>query len=142
MREAIDRKIRVVPIPGPSAIIAAVSASGLPAGEFAFFGFLPARRAARRARLEELAEIESTLVFYEAPHRIEETIADAGEVLGNRECVVARELTKLHEEFVRGSLSEIGNLRKGRPRGEIVLLIGRSASRSSKATCGGARRIQ
>ncbi len=123
VREAIDRSILVVPIPGPSALIAAVSASGLPNGGFAFFGFLPARRAARRARLKELAEIKSTLVFYEAPHRIKETIADAREVFGNRECVVARELTKLHEEFVRGSLSEL-EMPEGPVRGEIVLLIG------------------
>ena len=123
VREAIDRSILVVPIPGPSALIAAVSASGLPSGAFAFFGFLPARRAARRARLEELAEIKSTVVFYEAPHRIKETIAYASEVFGNRECVVARELTKLHEEFVRGSLSQL-ELPEGAARGEIVLLIG------------------
>ena len=122
VREAIDRGIPVVPIPGPSALITAVSASGLP-GEFAFYGFLPSRRAARRARLEELAEIKSTLVFYEAPHRIKETIADAREAFGNRECVVARELTKLHEEFVRGSLSQL-ELPEGAARGEIVLLIG------------------
>lgn len=123
IREAMDRSIPVVPIPGPSALIAAVSTSGLPAGAFAFFGFLPARRAARKARLEELAEIKSTLVFYEAPHRIKETIADASEVFGNRECVVARELTKLHEEFLRGSLSQL-ELPEGAARGEIVLLIG------------------
>lgn len=123
VREAIDRDIPVVSIPGPTALIAAVSASGLPCSEFAFFGFLPARRSARRARLEELAEIESTLVFYEAPHRIKETIADASEVLGNRECVVARELTKLHEQIVRGSLSQL-ELPEAAARGEIVLLIG------------------
>ena len=123
VRDAIDRQIPVVPIPGPSAIIAAVSAAGFPAGDFAFFGFLPSRRAARRARLEELVEIKSTLVFYEAPHRINETLADAHAVFGNREYVVARELTKLHEEFVRGSLSRL-NLSDYAARGEIVLLIG------------------
>ena len=135
VREAIDRQIPVVPVPGPSAIIAAVSASGLPAADFAFFGFLPARRAARRARLEELSKIESTLVFYEAPHRINETIADAGEVLGNRECVVARELTKLHEEFLRGSLSQL-KLPEGTARGEIVLLIGPPLQGQAKQTAG------
>ncbi len=122
VRDAINRGIPVVPIPGPSALIAAVSASGLPPGEFAFFGFLPARRAARRARLMELAEMKSTLVFYEAPHRIRETIADAREAFGDRECVVARELTKLHEEYVRGPLAEIEVPEVA--RGEIVLLIG------------------
>jgi 16S rRNA (cytidine1402-2'-O)-methyltransferase len=123
VREAIDRGIPVVPIPGPSALIAAVSGSGLTTTEFAFYGFLPARRAARRARLKELAEIRTTLVFYEAPHRIRETIADASAVFGNRECVIARELTKMHEEFVRGSLSQL-DLPDGAARGEIVLLIG------------------
>jgi len=123
VREAIDKGIQVVPIPGPSALIAAVSASGLSTAEFVFLGFLPSRRAARRARLEELVNIRSTLVFYEAPHRIKETIADAAAVFGNRQCVVARELTKLHEEFVRGSLSQL-KLPDGTARGEIVLLIG------------------
>lgn len=123
VRDAIDCQIPVVPIPGPSAIIAAVSASGLPAGEFAFFGFLPSRRTARRARLGELAGIKSTLVFYEAPHRINETLADAAMVFGNREYVVARELTKLHEELVRGTLSRLKPT-EGPVRGEIVLLIG------------------
>lgn len=122
VREAIDRGIPVVPIPGPSAVMAAVSASGLPTSEFGFFGFLPARRAARTARLKELAEIKSTLVFYEAPHRIRETIGDAREAFGDRECVIARELTKLHEECLRGRLSEI-EVPEG-TRGEIVLLIG------------------
>ena len=123
VREAIDHQITVVPIPGPSALIAALSASGLPTSEFAFVGFLPARRAARRARLKELADVKSTLILYEAPHRIRATIEDAREVLGDRECVLARELTKLHEELVRGPLSEI-EVAEGAERGEIVLLIG------------------
>jgi len=135
VREAIRRRIPVVPIPGPSALAAAISASGLPTGEFAFFGFLPARRAARRARLRELAGVESTLVFYEAPHRIKETIADAREAFGDRECVVARELTKLHEEFVRGSLSEL-EIPEGAARGEIVLLIGPPAQDRSRRPAG------
>ena len=123
VREAIDRGITVVPIPGPSAVITALTAAGLPADEFTFVGFLPARRAARRARLKELASIKSTLVVYEAPHRIKETIEDLREAFGDRKCVVARELTKLHESFLRGSLSEI-ELPEGAARGEIVLLIG------------------
>jgi 16S rRNA (cytidine1402-2'-O)-methyltransferase len=121
--EAIARGIQVVPIPGPSALITALSASGLSTVGFAFVGFLPARRAARRARLKELANINSTLVMYEAPHRIKETIEDARAAFGERECVIARELTKLHEEFVRAPLSEI-EIPEGRARGEIVLLIG------------------
>jgi 16S rRNA (cytidine1402-2'-O)-methyltransferase len=123
VNEAIAREISVVPIPGPSAVIAALSASGLPTTEFAFVGFLPARRAARRARLKELVSIKSTLVVYEAPHRIRETIEAAREVFGERDCVIARELTKVHENFVRGALSEI-EIPAGQARGEIVLLIG------------------
>ncbi len=122
VREAIERDIAVVPIPGPSALIAALAASGLATDEFLFAGFLPSKKSARRARLAELAAIKSTLIFYEAPHRIEETLADALEALGNRECVIARELTKLHEEFTRGRLNEI-ELNERAMRGEIVLLI-------------------
>src|SRR5262249_12342902 len=121
VRAALDKQIPVVPIPGPSAAITAMSASGLPVREFTFVGFLPARSGARRARLNALAAVETTLVLYEAPHRIQETIKDALEILGDRECVLAREITKIHEEFVRGRLSEI----KARDsvRGEVVLLI-------------------
>jgi len=128
VNDAIARGISVVPIPGPSAVIAALSASGLPTTEFAFVGFLPARRAARVAKLKELANMESTLVFYEAPHRIKDTIEDAREILGDRECVIARELTKLHEDFVRARLSEI-EIPAGKSRGEIVLLIGPAIDR-------------
>jgi 16S rRNA (cytidine1402-2'-O)-methyltransferase len=121
VRQAIDRGIAIVPVPGPSAVVTAISASGLPADEFTFVGFLPARRAARRQRLKELASIKSTLVFYEAPHRIKETIADALQLMGNRDCVLARELTKIHEQFVRAPLAEI---EIPEARGEMVLMIG------------------
>jgi 16S rRNA (cytidine1402-2'-O)-methyltransferase len=123
VRLCAERDITVVPVPGPSALIAALAASGLPTNEFTFAGFLPARRAARRARLAEFAPLRSTLLCYEAPHRIRETLADARDVLGDRPCVIARELTKLHEEFIRGSLSDI-ELSEGAARGEMVLLIG------------------
>lgn len=123
VRLCAERNIQVVPIPGPSALITALAASGLPTNEFTFAGFLPAKRAARRARLSEFESLRSTLIFYEAPHRIKETLADAREVLGDRRCVIARELTKLHEEFIRGSLSDM-ELSEGAARGEIVLLIG------------------
>lgn len=121
VHDSIEQGIRVVPIPGPSALITALAASGMATSEFTFAGFLPARRQARRARLAALAPLESTLVFYESPHRIKETLADARAILGNRRCVVARELTKLHEQFIRGALSEI---EVTETRGEIVLLIG------------------
>jgi 16S rRNA (cytidine1402-2'-O)-methyltransferase len=122
---AIEKGFRVVPIPGATAFVAALSASGLPSDQFLFAGFLPPRASARRARLEELRAIPATLIFYEAPHRIATALRDAVDILGNRQAVVARELTKLHEEFVRGRLNELaqhfsdGN----RARGEIVLLI-------------------
>jgi 16S rRNA (cytidine1402-2'-O)-methyltransferase len=121
VRDSIDEAVRVIPIPGPSAVITALAASGLATSEFTFAGFLPARRHARRARLAQLAPLRSTLVFYEAPHRIKETLADARDLLGDRQSVVARELTKLHEQFIRGALSEIEITET---RGEIVLLIG------------------
>ncbi|HEX8186132.1 MAG TPA: 16S rRNA (cytidine(1402)-2'-O)-methyltransferase [Blastocatellia bacterium] len=123
VRLCAEQGISVVPLPGPSALITALAASGLPTNQFTFGGFLPARRAARRARLAEFARLNSTLIFYEAPHRIKETVADARELLGNRQSVIARELTKLHEQFIRGSLSDL-ELAEGAARGEIVLLIG------------------
>jgi 16S rRNA (cytidine1402-2'-O)-methyltransferase len=125
VRDAIERGIRVVPIPGPSAFVAALAASGLPADEFTFAGFLPPRRSARRARLAGLAGLKSTLIFYEAPHRIRATLDDAREILGDRPSALARELTKLYEEFLRGSLSEIASsLEPGDVRGEMVLIVG------------------
>ena len=123
--EAILQGLDVVPIPGPSALVTAIAASGLPTAEFTFGGFLPPRRAARRARLVEIATLKSTVIFYEAPHRIKETLTDAFELLGDRQAVVARELTKLHEQFLRGPISEITRqMTEGAARGEMVLLIG------------------
>jgi 16S rRNA (cytidine1402-2'-O)-methyltransferase len=126
VQSAIGRGIRVEPVPGPSALVAALVASGLPLDQFLFAGFLPARATARRAKLEELGLIPATLVFYEAPHRIAAALKDAFEVLGNRQAVVARELTKLHEEIARGSLSELAKQfsKNQTARGEIVLIIG------------------
>lgn len=122
--QAVARGVSVIPIPGPSAVIAALSASGLPTDQFFFAGFLPPRSGARRAKLSELTSIPSTLVFYEAPHRIKATLTDAMEVLGNREAVIAREVTKLHEEFARGTLSElVAHFSKVEARGEMVLMI-------------------
>ena len=121
---AAERGIRVVPVPGPSAVVAALSASGLATDAFLFAGFLPPKQGARRARLAELAGERATLVFYEAPHRVAETLADMIDAFGDREAVVARELTKLHEELLRGPLSEVAAaLGPERRRGEIVLLV-------------------
>lgn len=122
---AIEKRARVVPIPGATAFIAAVSASGLASDQIFFGGFLPARANSRRVKLEELRANPATLVFYEAPHRIAATLRDAVEILGNREAALARELTKLHEEFIRGRLSDLSKRFADRTaaRGEMVLVI-------------------
>lgn len=122
---ATDKGINVVPVPGATAIIAALSASGLAPDQFLFAGFLPARANPRKAKLESLRALSATLIFYEAPHRIAATLRDARDVLGNRRAVVARELTKLHEEFVRGPLDELAQAFTDsmKARGEIVLMI-------------------
>jgi 16S rRNA (cytidine1402-2'-O)-methyltransferase len=125
VQEAIAQGIQVVPLPGASAIAAALAAAGLATDEFYFAGFLPSKPSARRARLAELAAVRAMLVFYEAPHRLKETLKDAREALGNRRCVIARELTKLHEQFIRGTLDEVHEaMEQGEARGEIVLLVG------------------
>src|SRR5215213_10176606 len=128
VRAAIENEIAVVPVPGPSALITALIAAGLPTDEFFFAGFLPSRASARRARLAALQSVPGTLIFYEAPHRLAETLKDAYEILGEREAVVARELTKLHEEIRRGLLSELTADYTERTdiRGEIVVLIDRT----------------
>ena len=117
--------IPVVPIPGPSAFVAALAASGMPTDEFLFVGFLPPRAGARRKKIDALKSEPRALVFYEAPHRLAETLSDAAEILGARHAVVAREVTKIHEEFLRGTLAELRDAARERaPRGEITLLIG------------------
>jgi 16S rRNA (cytidine1402-2'-O)-methyltransferase len=125
---AIAAGITVVPIPGPSAAIAALSASGLPADAFRFGGFLPPKKAARRKTLEQLKLESATLIFYEAPHRILETLDDIAEVLGARRIAIARELTKMHEEILRGTPAQLGQDLASRPsiRGEMTLLIARA----------------
>ncbi len=117
--------LRVVPIPGASAHVTALAASGLPSDEFLFVGFLPSRASARRKALEVLKPESRTIVLYEAPHRIVETISDALQVLGPRPAVIAREVTKIHEEFLRGNLADLlRQTQEKAPRGEITLLIG------------------
>jgi 16S rRNA (cytidine1402-2'-O)-methyltransferase len=121
----LRHQIPVVPIPGPSALLAALAACGLPNEEFLFFGFLPARSGERRRALERLRIEDRTIIFYEAPHRVAESIADALEILGDRPACLAREITKVHEEFLRGKLSDLAASLNQRPaRGEITLLIG------------------
>jgi 16S rRNA (cytidine1402-2'-O)-methyltransferase len=121
----LRHRIPVVPVPGPSASLTALAASGLPNEEFLFVGFLPQRSGERRRALERLRIEDRTLILYEAPHRIAECVADAREILGDRPACLARELTKVHEEFRRGLLSEIEQSLRERPaKGEITLLIG------------------
>ena len=132
---AIERGIRVVPVPGPSALIAAIAASGMATDSFQFLGFLPARSGERRTMLETLLQAELTTVVYESPHRIAETLQDVVEILGaERPVVLARELTKVHEEFVRGTAAELLRQCKDRePKGEITLLIGKGEQRAAAA---------
>jgi 16S rRNA (cytidine1402-2'-O)-methyltransferase len=133
VRAAIENEVPVVPVPGPSALISALDAAGLPTDEFFFAGFLPARTNARRARLSELQSVPGTLIFYEAPHRLAATLKDAYEILGERDAVVARELTKIHEEIRRGRLSELSeHYEREEPRGENVVQIDRNVISAAK----------
>ena len=126
VEEALAEEVRVVPVPGASAILSALMASGLPTDTFVFLGFLPHKAVARRNRLAAFATTPATLVAYESPHRVAEALADMAAVLGgNRRGVVARELTKHFEEFRRGTLTELlASVEAAPPRGEIVLLVG------------------
>jgi 16S rRNA (cytidine1402-2'-O)-methyltransferase len=127
---AVERGIAVFPVPGPAALLAALVASGLPTDSFSFHGFLPAKSGARRRELERIREASETQIYYEAPHRIKEALADIVEVLGaERPVVVARELTKIHEEFLRGIAGEVAQVlgERGEVKGEITLLIGKAA---------------
>jgi len=121
---AIDRKIPVVPIPGATAAIAALSVSGMPTDRFLFEGFLPAKHLARLKRLQELSKEERTIIFYEAPHKIIRAVADMLAVLSDRRAVITRELTKIHEETIRGTLSEcLKRLQEGTIKGEFTVIL-------------------
>jgi len=124
VRAAIDADIPVIPIPGQTALIPALVISGLPVHEFHFFGFCSKKSGERRRRLARAAEYPGSLIFYESPHRIDRFLADALEVLGDRRACLCRELTKLHEEAVRGPLSELlERVRSVPPPGELVVVI-------------------
>ncbi len=124
VRDAAAEGIPVVPIPGACAAVAAISAAGLPSDSFSFAGFPPARHGKRQAFLADLAALPGTLVLYEAPHRLEATLADIHAVMGDRQIVVARELSKIYEEFIRGNVSSvIAEIARGKARGEVVILI-------------------
>lgn len=125
VRLAIRHGIPVIPVPGPSAFVAALAVAGLPLDSFRFLGFLPAKPRLRTAKLRDLNGTAETLIFYEAPHRIAEMLEDVLDVLGDRPVVVGREVTKLHEEFLRGSVSEILLKLKKKPvKGELTVLLG------------------
>jgi 16S rRNA (cytidine1402-2'-O)-methyltransferase len=126
VQKAHEIGARVVPVPGAVALINALIVSGLPTDSFFFGGFLPSKKSDRRKRLEEVKPISATLIFYETPHRIEKSLTDCLEVLGNRNAALVRELTKLHEEIIRGNLqSLIEILQQKSVKGEIVLVIDR-----------------
>ena len=136
IRAAVERGLNVVAIPGPSALVTGLVASGLPTERFRFIGFLPARSGERRSTLESLANVTETLVFYEAPHRIAEMLEDLEKAFGSeRRVVIARELTKIHEEFLRGSAAEVAAkiARRGAAKGEITVIVsGKSESRETQ----------
>jgi len=126
VREALQEGIAVHAIPGASAVLAALTLAGLPTDRFLFAGFLPSKGGERRTTLEELRAIPATLVFFESPHRIAESLAAMHEILGNRSAAVARELTKLHEEICRGDLRSLADefARREQVKGEITIVVG------------------
>jgi 16S rRNA (cytidine1402-2'-O)-methyltransferase len=132
VQEAIRAGISVVPVPGASALLAALCASGLATDRFVFEGFLPAKTRERRARLQSLSADARTLVFYEAPHRILAALGDMLEIFGDREAALAREVTKVYEEFVRGRLSEVLQaVERKEPRGEMTLVVAGAAGENT-----------
>jgi 16S rRNA (cytidine1402-2'-O)-methyltransferase len=136
---AIRHNIPVIPVPGASAFLAALAAAGLPVDRFRFLGFLPSRKSQRRSALEELKGATKTLVFYEAPHRAVETLQDVCEILGDVPLVVAREVTKIHEEFLRGTALEIvARLKKKPVKGEMTVLVAPQLAPALPASSGSA----
>src|SRR4030042_7024365 len=124
IQTSIDNHISVVPIPGPSAVITALSVSGLPTDSFLFKGFLPHKSKKRKDLLKQLEEVKATLIFYESPHRLAESLKDILDVLGDREMALTRELTKIYEEVLRDKVSEIINqIGEKKLKGEITLVI-------------------
>jgi 16S rRNA (cytidine1402-2'-O)-methyltransferase len=124
--KAIAEGIEIIPVPGASAVVTALSVSGLPMDSFAFYGFLPSRSGRRKQFLSTLMDEAKTLVFYESPKRLIESLRDIGEVLGDRNIVVLREMTKVFEEIMRGTVGEVINQLQGRVvKGEVTLVIGR-----------------
>jgi len=136
VRKAVELGVKVTPVPGPSALITALAASGLATNAFHFGGFLPAKAGQRARALKALENEPATLIFYEAPHRVLETLEEIEKTLGQRLVVIARELTKIHEEFLRGSPGELRTILNSREviKGEITLLIGKAEARAPEET--------
>ena len=122
IKKAIKDGITVVPIPGPCAMINALIASGIDSKEFCFFGFLPLNKKSRKEKLEQIKNIDKTIILYEAPHKMKNTFKDLSEILDNRQIVLARELTKIHEEFIRVDINELIN-QIDNLKGEMILII-------------------
>ena len=132
MREVSLKGLPVSVVPGPSAVLGALAVSGLPTDRFFFAGFLPPKSAARRRAIKEIAQVPGSLVFFEAPSRLAECLADLADMLGEREAAVARELTKLHEETQRGTLRSLTAQFQANPaRGEIVVVVGPAGAREA-----------
>jgi 16S rRNA (cytidine1402-2'-O)-methyltransferase len=135
VKEVLAAGLKVVPIPGPSSVVTALSASGLPNESFLFAGFLPQKEKARRDRLEEVRDVPGTLIFFESPHRLPSSLADMLVVLGDRDAAVCRELTKTFEEFRRGTLSELAAhyAENDNVKGEIVICVGPPSAKKAPA---------
>lgn len=124
IRRAIDEAIDIIPVPGPSAFVVALSVSGLPTDEFVFVGFLPQKKSQRQKKLKELSFLQMTLIFYEAPHRLIESLLDMLEILGNRKVSLIKEITKIHEEIIRGDIKEVTEILKNKKiAGEYVIVV-------------------
>ena len=121
IRAAREENIEVIPVPGPSAAIAALSVSGLPTDRFLFEGFLPKKEGRRKRRLEELAQFEGSIIIYESPYRIKRTLREILEIMGDRRVFIAREMTKIHEEYLFGWLSEV--MDRVKEKGEFVIVV-------------------
>jgi 16S rRNA (cytidine1402-2'-O)-methyltransferase len=136
VQEALEKGVHVTSVPGPSAVLAALVVAGLPTDRFFFEGFLPHKSGPRRARLAELAQIPGTLVFFESPRRLAETLADCAAVLGKRDAAIARELTKMFESVRRGALDELAAAlaEEEPPKGEIVLLVAPPGAGAAEAS--------
>ena len=129
IRECVRKGVDIVPIPGPSAVTAALSVAGLPSDSFTFVGFLPQKKG-RIKKIEQLSEINNTIILFESPHRLLKTLNQLFEILGNRQVAIGRELTKLYEEIIRGNLKDvIQEFSKKSVKGEIVIMIGKNDDR-------------